>query len=90
LARKGQKAWHLGPVIAVSPEVAEKIFRNLLFLAGPATVFVDVIRDNKIAVNLVASHGFTPERSLTRMYLGANEHPGKPAGIYTISGGEKG
>ncbi|HOL66946.1 MAG TPA: hypothetical protein PKX93_05755, partial [bacterium] len=90
LARKGEKAMHLGPVVASSVAVAEKILDNLLCLAAGSFVFIDVIERNGAATSLVARRAFTRQRGLTRMYLGENSHPGEISGIYAISGGEKG
>ncbi len=90
LCRYGQKAWHIGPCVACSATVAEKIFVRLLGLIGEKPVYIDVIRKNETAGQIVLAHGFTVQRHLTRMYLGPNQCPGFPAGIFAISGGEKG
>ncbi len=90
VARQGASAIQVGPWIAGTPADAAALFNA--FLAGVAgrRVFVDVPAPNSGGNNLVEKHGFTVQRTLTRMYLGQNTHPGTPALIYSTGGPEKG
>jgi hypothetical protein len=53
-------------------------------------VFVDVLDPNQPAVDLIRRQGFTVQRTLTRMFLGRNAHPGDPRLVFGISSPEKG
>jgi GNAT superfamily N-acetyltransferase len=89
LARPGANAWHLGPWVARSKETAEALLRACLARLAGQKVFADVPA-NHPARQLVASHGFKPQRPLTRMWLGCNEWPGNPALTYAVADPAKG
>lgn len=64
--REGTK---IGPLFAVSPEIAERLFDAACRdAAGP--VFLDVPEPNKPAVVLAEKKGLTPSFETARMYLG--------------------
>mgnify|MGYP000349334607 CR=1 FL=1 len=48
------------------------------------------IASNVAGTELMHRIGFAVQRGYTRMYLGANPVPGKPAQIFSTSGAEKG
>jgi hypothetical protein len=58
-------------------------------LAGEP-VFLDVLRGNAPALEIVQEAGFEVQRPFTRMVLGANDWPGHPSLVYATSGPEKG
>jgi GNAT superfamily N-acetyltransferase len=90
LGRKGSRADHLGPWVASSAAAARGILE--CFLAGSERdlVFVDVVKENRWAPELLVAHGFQTSRSLTRMYRGANRYQGEPERVCAILGPEFG
>ena len=90
IAREGAGAVQVGPWVARDPEVAERLLRTLFRRLPGRRVFVDVIEPNAPANSLIRQRGFTVQRTLTRMYLGRNDHPGEPSLIFGISSPEKG
>lgn len=64
--REGTK---IGPLFAVSPEVAERLFDAAAAgVTGP--VFLDTPEPNKAAIALAEKKGLTPSFETARMYLG--------------------
>ena len=90
IAREGASAVQIGPWIARNADVAEKLLRAFFARAKGRRVFVDVVAPNSSATVLIRSHGFTVQRTLTRMFLGENAHPGVPSLVFGISSPEKG
>jgi predicted N-acetyltransferase YhbS len=88
--RHGLFADHLGPWSARNRASAEELLQSLLHQSSRETVIVDGMKSNSMAVELLARHGFTPSRPLTRMFRGPNAHPGKPANLCAILGPEFG
>lgn len=54
------------------------------------TIVVDCLKSNTMARSLLQSFGFTYSRPLTRMYRGANLHPGRAERLCAILGPEFG
>jgi GNAT superfamily N-acetyltransferase len=90
LGRKGSRADHLGPWVAVDALAARELLDGFLVRSGRELVFVDVLRDNPWASSLLVEKGFDFSRSLTRMYRGENSHPGRPDLVCAILGPEFG
>jgi len=90
LGRKGSRADHLGPWVAMNALAAQEVFEGLLLRSRRQVVFVDVVRDNPWAPALLAAKGFQFSRSLRRMYRGENAHPGRPDFLCAILGPEFG
>lgn len=91
MARPGYNAYQIGPWVSETPVVAEELFKAALNKLAGKTIFFDIpLIVNKYAAKLVNKYDFEPQRGFTRMYLGENKYPGKPEGIYAISGVEKG
>jgi GNAT superfamily N-acetyltransferase len=90
IAREGASAVQIGPWIARNVDVAEKLLHAFFQRAIGRRVFVDVVAPNSAATTLIQHHGFTVQRTLTRMYLGENVHPGVPSLVFGISSPEKG
>jgi ribosomal protein S18 acetylase RimI-like enzyme len=89
LAREGREAFQLGPIAAAGPDVAIALLgRTLAFLAGGA--YVDAL-DRHHEVNAwLASHGFAPQRRLTRMLYRRDEPFGDARLAVAIGGPELG
>jgi ribosomal protein S18 acetylase RimI-like enzyme len=90
LARHGAGAVQVGPWGARNPAAAERLFLAFFERVVGRRVFVDVIEPNGPANALIRKHGFTVQRTLTRMFLGENAHPGEPQLVFGISSPEKG
>jgi len=78
LGRHGSLADQLGPWVATSAAGAERLLDGFLHRSTAGRVFVDCVSPNTWASPLVRSRGFEHSRLLTRMYCGANDHPGRP------------
>jgi len=90
LGRRGSHADHLGPWIARTEPAAREILENFLLRSRRNVVFVDVVKDNPWAPDLLIEKGFKFSRALTRMYRGKNAHPGRPGLVGAILGPEFG
>jgi hypothetical protein len=90
MARHGSDAFQIGPWIARNPDVAESLFLRALGALDGQRVFLDVPLLRSGPVSLVARHGFTTQRSFTRMYRGSLEYSGRPEDTYAICGVETG
>jgi len=90
IARKGWEAYQIGPWVSNSASLAEELFARVLDRLAGMRIFLDVPHPNEHALQIVARYGFDIQRGFTRMYLGVNSHPGKPAWTYGTSGAEKG
>ena len=90
LLREGSAACYLGPIVAESTHIATQLVNALLPAAEGSTVYWDIPDQNGAAVELAKEHGFMPQRTLTRMYLGENATPGDPQRQFAIAGPEIG
>lgn len=90
IAREGANAMQIGPWIARDGVGAKKLLGAFFEQAKGRRVFVDIVSPNTAATTMIRSHGFTVQRTLTRMYLGENAHPGEPRMVFGISSPEKG
>jgi ribosomal protein S18 acetylase RimI-like enzyme len=89
-ARDGRVTLQVGPWEADDAGIAEQLLQALFARIGGRRLFVDVLHPNPTARAMMERHGFSIQRSLTRMYLGKNLHPGRPEKIFGISSPEKG
>lgn len=89
LGRRGTIADHLGPWMAKDKDAAHEVLNTFLSRSRP-DVFVDWVKTNMIAGDLLKSFGFAYSRSLTRMYRGTNDFPGQPDRLCAILGPEFG
>jgi GNAT superfamily N-acetyltransferase len=90
LGRKGSRADHLGPWVASSALAAREILERFLARSQRDVLFVDAVKENPWAQELLVERGFQTSRSLTRMYRGQNRYPGQPKQLCAILGPEFG
>jgi len=90
LGRGGSRADHLGPWMAWDEPTAWELLDEFLRRSGRETVFVDCLKDNEMARDLLLSRGFVISRPLTRMVRGPNSYPGRPELLCAILGPEFG
>lgn len=88
--RRGAFADHLGPWMAQSQAVAEKLLHEFLTRSTRETLLVDCLTPHPFAIELLRACGFGPARILTRMYRGPNVYPGNPDSLCAIAGPEFG
>jgi GNAT superfamily N-acetyltransferase len=90
LGRRGARADHLGPWMAEDESEALQILDEFLRRSARDTVFVDCLKSNPFAGDLLRSHHFQVARPLTRMVRGSNAHHGRPDLLCAILGPEFG
>jgi GNAT superfamily N-acetyltransferase len=90
LGRRGARADHLGPWMAVDESVARDILKEFLRRSWRDTVLVDCLKLNPFAGDLLRAHDFQIARPLTRMVRGPNSCPGRPGLLCAILGPEFG
>jgi len=90
LSRAGTQARYLGPVVAESAEAGLRLVEALLAHTAGETIFWDIPDPNAAAAEWASRQGFNVQRSLTRMYLGANATPGDPRKQFALAGPEVG
>lgn len=90
IAREGASALQLGPWVARDAGTAARLLQAFFHRAPGRRVFLDLPDPNVAGRELLLRHGFTVQRTFTRMYLGENTHPGDPALVFGTSGAEKG
>jgi GNAT superfamily N-acetyltransferase len=90
LLRHGAHASYLGPVSATSPQAGIALIEALTAQGVAGRVFWDIPDLNVSAVDWAERHGFSVQRSLTRMWLGDNGKPGNPLEQFALAGPELG
>jgi len=88
--RRGARADQLGPWVARDVRVAATLLDEFLLRSRREAVFVDCVRSNPWAVELVQARGFALSRPLTRMFRGVNRYAGRPGLLGGILGPEFG
>jgi len=88
--RNGLFADHLGPWVASSQAAAEYLLQEFLARSSRETLIADCRSANRMAMELLRSHGFTHSRRLMRMFRGANAQPGNTDPVCAIAGPEFG
>ena len=86
----GKLAWHLGPVVAAEPVIAEALISAALATVPDEPVFLDLVEPNRDAAALAEQFGFVRRREWIRMVRGPNDWPGRPEWVYGVSGPAKG
>ena len=84
LARGGERAEYLGPVVADRRKDGEKLIRKLLDGAQQDTIYWDIPDDNKEAVALAEEMGFVRQRPFIRMWLGEANMKSEPGKQWAI------
>jgi hypothetical protein len=77
-------------MVAVSANAGTRLVDGLLTRAEGRKLYWDIPDENGAAVQQARARGFTAQRTLTRMYLGANATPGDPQRQFAIAGPEIG
>lgn len=90
LLRPGARAHYLGPVVAANSRCAPSLLTAAIQNTAPQSIFWDIPDSNSAAQSFAREHHFTPQRTLTRMYLGENSFPGQLRFIYGIASPELG
>ncbi|MGB7844698.1 MAG: GNAT family N-acetyltransferase [Candidatus Acidiferrum sp.] len=88
--RRGNFADHLGPWMARNWAAAEELLNEFLKRSARATLVVDCLTANPLAIKLLLACGFVHSRALMRMHRGPNAHPGKSDSLCAIAGPEFG
>ena len=88
--RRGSFADHLGPWMAKDATGACQLLEKFVAHSSRGVQAVDYLKSNAIAGDLLRSFGFCFSRSLTRMYRGSNDHPGRSELLCAILGPEFG
>ena len=88
--RRGSFADQLGPWMARDVSTARRLLEAFLAHSTREIQVVDYLKANSIAGGPLKSFGFSCSRSLTRMYRGSNEHPGRSELLCAILGPEFG
>ncbi|MGA3323710.1 MAG: GNAT family N-acetyltransferase [Terriglobia bacterium] len=78
LGRRGALADHLGPWVAHDESSARDLLDEFLLRSRGEKLFVDGMKNSPWAMKLLRERGFQYSRSLTRMYRGRNDFPGRP------------
>src|SRR5205085_1858709 len=68
ILRPGSVASYLGPIVATNSSCGQQLASAL----ANGEIFCDLPDQNPAAGNWAKSQNFTPQRTLTRMYLGEN------------------
>ena len=90
LLRAGSQALYLGPVVATSADAGTPLVSALLAQDAGQTILWDIPDLNAAATTWAKEHGFSAQRSLTRMYFGENAAPGDPRKQFALAGPELG
>jgi GNAT superfamily N-acetyltransferase len=90
LGRPGQNFTQIGPLNALTKEIAKALIRSAINQLGGRAVVVDIPEDKSDTADWLEGHGFKSIRPFERMYLRKNPHPGKIDNLYLIAGPELG
>ena len=77
LLSAGANADYIGPAVAHSEEMAEVLIHELIARSDQRPIYWDVPCANSTALKLAAHFGFSPERTLIRMFLGSRNRAGE-------------
>ena len=86
LMRPGRSATYIGPVIATSAAVAERLLDAMLARSAGAEVCVDWNPNGRFAAGAFAARGFARRRGLARMRLGPPVSGTAPETLCAIAG----
>lgn len=77
MARPGQNAWQLGPIVAADTSSGRAVAEAMLSVMPQEEIFWDLLPDNREVLAMAEQLGFSAARRLLRMRLGPAifEHP---------------
>jgi hypothetical protein len=81
MLRRGSLASYFGPIVAMNPDGGSQIASALVC----GKTFCDLPDHHPTAGVWAKSQNFTPQRTLTRMYLGENIAPAAPQTYFAIA-----
>ena len=90
MLRPGRRAHYLGPMVAEDESCGMALADDLLGGIPGHPLYWDIPDANRAAIGVARRHGMHRQRRLTRMYLGENTMPGRPASLWGIAGPEIG
>lgn len=90
LARRGGKAFYIGPVIATDEDTTEALLDGMLSQLAGETVFVDFHTGFEAGSMMLRDRGFAKQRELTRMRFGNESSAGTSSMILATAGPEVG
>jgi GNAT superfamily N-acetyltransferase len=88
--RHGSFADHLGPWMSRDADTGRQLLEAFVARSSREILVVDCMKANVAAEKQLKSSGFSYSRTLTRMYRGANDYPGRPELLCGIMGPEFG
>jgi predicted N-acetyltransferase YhbS len=88
--RHGHDFEHVGPVVAPDWAAAAQLVAACLAAAPERPLVVDAALHSSEWLRWLSSQGFEEQRPFSRMFLGANDHPGLPERQFAILGPEFG
>ena len=89
IARQGRHSTQVGPVVAITPAVANALVAQLVHVTAGAIV-ADVPRSAENLLRWLSGRGFTVQRRFHRMVLGRTEGFGDGSLVHVIAGPELG
>ncbi len=90
MLRPGRRAHYLGPMVAEDESSGIALADDLLGGIPGHPLYWDIPDANRAAIGVARGRGMHRQRSLTRMYLGENTRPGRPASLWAIAAPEIG
>ena len=90
MLRPGQRAYHLGPIVAEDESSGIVLADNLLGSIPARPLYWDIPDTNQAAIRVARRYGLHRQRTLTRMYLGENTRPGRRSAQWAIAAPEIG
>ncbi|SDM31422.1 GNAT family N-acetyltransferase [Kriegella aquimaris] len=90
LGRSGSKYYHMGPLMASSPEIGEVLILKALNELESQPVLLDIVADKKDQISFLKGIGFSKKRHFIRMYQKENPASGLLGTQYLIAGPEYG
>lgn len=90
VGRPGQNFTQIGPLNALSKEIAKVLMRSAINQLSGQAVVVDIPADKADTRDWLEANGFETIRPFERMFLRVNPHPGMINNLYLIAGPELG
>ena len=88
--REGADAAYLGPVVARTAEAGIELLEALLERSNAENVYLDSPDANSAAAHWAQKRGFSIQRPLIQMFVGASPPPGNPEMQFGLAGPEVG